>query len=398
MKMEIVYCVTVCCAIVVVILAWKVLNWAWLRPKKLEKCLRQQGLNGSSYKLLFGDIKEMSGMLEEAKSKPINLSDDIVTRIQPFIHKSIQTYGKNSFIWIGPKPLVYIIDPENIRDILSKNFHFQKPKGNPLGKLLASGLVDYETEKWAKHRKIINPAFHQEKLKQMLPAFYLSCSEIMSKWEKTVSTEGPCELDVWPDLQTLTSDVISRTAFGSSYEEGRRIFELQKEQAELVMQASQSIYIPGFWFLPTRRNKRMKEINKEVQASLRTIIDNRLKAMKAGEASSGDLLGILLESNFREIQQHGNKNIGMSIKDVIEECKLFYFAGQETTSSLLVWTMILLSRHPNWQTRAREEVLQVFGNNKPDVDGLNHLKIVTMILYEALRLYPPWNCTSSNYS
>ncbi|KAA8525637.1 hypothetical protein F0562_007481 [Nyssa sinensis] len=236
----------------------------------------------------------MAMMIEEAKSKPINLSDDIVSRIIPFIHKSIQTHGKDFFIWLGPKQMVYIRDPENIRDILYKNYHFQKVKGNPLS------------------------------------------SEIMSKWEKLVPREGSYELDVWPYLQTLSNDVISRTAFGSSYEEGRKIFELQREQAEYVILASQSIYIPGFGFLPTKRNRKMKEIDKQVQASLRTIINNRLKAMEAGEASNGDLLGILLESNFKEIQ-HGNKNIGLSIKDVIEECKLFYFAGQETIATLLVW-------------------------------------------------------------
>ena len=78
---------------------------------------------------------------------------------------------------------------------------------------------------------------------------YLSCSEIMSQWKEMVSIEGQCELDVWPYIETLTSDVISRTAFGSSYAEGRKIFQLQKEQAELVMQAAQTLYLPGMRFL-----------------------------------------------------------------------------------------------------------------------------------------------------
>ena len=125
----------------------------------------------------------------------------------------------------------------------------------------------------------------------------------------------------------------------------------------------------------------MKQIRKEVNALLWGIIDKRGKAMKAGETLNDDLLGILLESNFKEIQEHENdKNVGMCIKDVIEECKIFYFAGQETTSALLLWTMVLLSKHPNWQARAREEVLHVFGNNKPEGDGLNHLKIVSINL------------------
>ncbi|KAA8533433.1 hypothetical protein F0562_031133 [Nyssa sinensis] len=304
-------------------------------------------------------------MIKEANSRPINFSLDIVPRVLPFIHKSLNHYGKNSFIWVGPVPRVNIMEPELMRDILSKHFEFQKPKGNPLTRLLATGL-------------------------QILPAFYLSCSEMMSKWEKMVTTEGSCELDVWPYLETMSSDVISRTAFGSSYEEGRRIFQLQKEQAEHMIQVQQSLYIPGWRFLATKRNKRMKQIDKEVQALLRGIINKRVEAMSGGEASNDDLLGALLKYNFKEIQQNGqNKNVGMSIKEVIEECKLFYFAGQETTSVLLVWTMVLLSSHPNWQRLAREEVLQVFGNNNMDFDGLNHLKIVTMILYEVLRLYPP---------
>ncbi|PHT76758.1 Cytochrome [Capsicum annuum] len=277
-------CVTI--VIVLLVCLWRLLNWVWFRPTKLEKLLRQQGLKGNSYGILYGDAKDLPGMVKEAMSKRMNLSDDnIAQRLVPFFLEIIKKY-----------------------------------------------------------------------------------------------IEGSHKIDESPHLQQLTSDVICRTAFGSSYEEGRRIFELQKERAQHFMEAIRSVYIPGWRFLPTKRNRRMKEIERDVHASIRGIIDKRMKAMKAGEANNEDLLGILLEFNFREIEQHGDKDFGLSIEEVIQECKLFYFAGQETTSVLLVWTLILLSSHQDWQTRAREGVLQVFGSQKLDFDGLNHLKIVCILV------------------
>ena len=71
-------------------------------------------------------------------------------------------------MWFGPKPRVIITDPEQIKDVLNKIFDFPRTNSNPFFKLLAGGLVTYEGEKWAKHRKIINPAFHVEKLKVAL--------------------------------------------------------------------------------------------------------------------------------------------------------------------------------------------------------------------------------------
>jgi cytochrome P450 len=64
---------------------------------------------------------------------------------------------------------VNITDPEMIRDVFNKMYDFQKPNANPLGKLLANGLASHEGEQWSKHRKIINPAFHIEKLKESFP-------------------------------------------------------------------------------------------------------------------------------------------------------------------------------------------------------------------------------------
>ncbi|KAJ0044383.1 hypothetical protein Pint_04881 [Pistacia integerrima] len=342
--------------VTVVTWAWRLLNWVWFRPKKFEKYLRQQGLKGKPYRLLYGDLKENLMMIKEAKSRPLNLSDDVVPLVLPFIDKLVKEYGDNSFTWFGTVPRVIITNPNQLKEIFTKINDFQKSKArNPLVNLIATGLLEYEGEKWTKHRRIINPAFHQEKLKLMLPAFSKVCSELISEWKKLVSVEGSCEIDVWPELQRLTGDMISQTAFGSNYEEGRRIFQLQTELVDLAMQAAQSFYIPGLRLLPTKRNKRIKEIDNEMRALLMDIIKNREKAMKASEAATNnDLL-----------------------------------AGQETTTVLLVWTLLLLSKHQDWQARAREEVFQVFGDNKPNNDGLSHLKVVSMILYEVLRLYPP---------
>ncbi|KAL8512589.1 hypothetical protein ACS0TY_018906 [Phlomoides rotata] len=384
--MELVSIAAVVCCFVILYYTWKILNWVWFRPKKLEKRLRKQGFTGNSYNLFFGDMKEMSSMIKEAKSKPMNFSNDIVPRVLPIFHKALKNYGENCFLWFGPRAAVIMLDPEIIREVMSKSYIFQKPSGTVFTRMLARGVGTYETAKWAKHRRLITPAFHLDKVKHMVPSFYLSCGDMLSKWEKII--EGSCEVDVWPYLQAMTSDSISRTAFGSCYEEGRKIFDLQREQAQYIMEANRSVYIPGWRFLPTKFNMRMKEIVKEVESSLHGIISKRLKAMEAGEGSSDDLLGLLLESNNKEINENGSK-FGMSLKEVIEECKLFYFAGQETTASLLVWTMILLSKHKEWQVRARDEVLQVFGRGKPDYEELNHLKIVSMIFHEVLRLYPP---------
>ncbi|KAK9943973.1 hypothetical protein M0R45_009560 [Rubus argutus] len=321
---------------------WKALDWVWFKPKRLERCLREQGLKGNSYRLFYGDMKENSILLKQAKSKPMNLSGfhDIAPRLIPIVDQSVKTYGKNSFVWIGPIPRVNIMNPEDIKAVFTNIDDFQKPALNPFFRMLITGIASYEGEKWAKHRRIINATFHVEKLKRMLPAFHQSCNEMITEWKSLVPKQGSsCELDVWPSLQNLTPDVISRTAFGSSYHEGKKIFELLKEQMIYTLQTLQSVYIPGWRFIPTKMNRRLNQIDKEIKGLLKGVINKREQALKAA-------------------------------------------------SVLLVWTIVLLGQNQNWQDRARQEVLQVFGSNKPDFDGLNHLKVVTMILLEVLRLYP----------
>ncbi|XP_062022534.1 cytochrome P450 CYP72A616-like [Rosa rugosa] len=361
--------------------ALRVINVYWWRPRSLEKQLRKQGIRGRSYRLFQDDMKEISSSNMEAWSKPMSLNHQIAPRVFPFFYQMVQNYGKVSLCWIGTRPRLVIADPEMIKSILAdKNGHIIKPPLNPLVNLLQLGVTTLEGEQWAKRRRLISPAFHLEKLKGMVPAFETSCCGLISRWDKLVAGEGYCEVDVAPEFQNLAGDVIARTAFGSSYEEGKKIFELQKQQVVLVLEAYYGFYFPGLRFFPTKKNRRRYNLDNEIKGILRDMIRRKEQAIENGEVGGNDLLGLLLQCTKQEQN-------GMTIEDVIEECKLFYFAGQETTANWLTWTMIVLSMHPSWQGKAREEVLRVCGNETPDLDALNHLKIVSMILNEVLRLY-----------
>ncbi|WRX14261.1 Cytochrome P450 - like 10 [Theobroma cacao] len=78
-----------------------------------------------------------------------------------------------------------------------------------------------------------------------------------------------------------------------------------------------------------------------------------------------------------------------AFEDLVDECKTFYFAGQETTNSLLAWTVLVLAIHTDWQEKARREVIEVFGNKNPHSEGIANLKTMNLIINETLRLYPP---------
>ncbi|XP_078440026.1 cytochrome P450 CYP72A616-like [Wolffia australiana] len=364
------------------ILGWllKALQRLWWTPRTMEKKIRELGIDGTSYRFLFGDLRESMRLYKEAKLKPMPYSHDIVPRAQPFVAQLAKTYGKVYLTWLGPSPRIIIADPALIREVLlNKTESIGKPKPSRVLTYLLSGLVTLDREKWAVHRKIINPAFHIEKLKRMQPAFSSCCAELVGRWESLLGDKESCELDVWPELQNFTRDVISRAAFGSSFEQGQRIFQLLDELAKLTVESFANFQIPGYRFLPTKTNLRMKEIDAEVNSLLRGIIAKRETALQKGSDVNDDLLGLLLQSNESQ----------MTREEIIDECKLFYFAGQETTSNLLTWAMVTLAMNPNWQSRARAEVLQVYNQEKPDFERLSQLKIVSMIIQEVLRLYPP---------
>nr|XP_018678828.1 PREDICTED: cytochrome P450 72A15-like [Musa acuminata subsp. malaccensis] len=188
--------------LLLVVAVW-VVYFVWWTPRRLERALRPQGLDGTPYRFPHGDREQSARLDREVHAKPMPFSHSIIPRVAPFTHRTVSQYGKISFTWAGSVPEVTITD---------------------VGLFFFKGDFTYESEKWVKHRRILNPAFHMEKLKQM--GEYGGFGDRLR-------------------VSCLAGDVIARAAFGTSYEEGRRIYQLQAQQAVLFVQPARYLRIPG---------------------------------------------------------------------------------------------------------------------------------------------------------
>ncbi|XP_010533180.1 PREDICTED: cytochrome P450 734A1 [Tarenaya hassleriana] len=358
----------------------------WWRPRKIEEHFSKQGIRGPPYHFFIGNVRELVGMMLKASSHPMPFSHNILPRVLSFYHHWRKIYGATFLVWFGPTFRLTVADPDLIREIFSRSEFYEKNEAHPLIKQLeGDGLLSLKGEKWAHHRKIITPTFHMENLKLLIPVVVKSVTDMLDELSGNLSESGEIEIDVYEWFQILTEDVITRTAFGSSYEDGRAIFRLQSQQMLLCAEAFQKVFIPGFRFFPTKRNIKSWKIDKEIKKSLVKLIERRRASSSCsggGDAAAKDLLGLMIEAS--------KSSANVTVKDIVEECKSFFFAGKQTTSNLLTWTTILLAMHPEWQAKARDEVLRVCGSRDiPTKDDVVKLKTLSMIINESLRLYPP---------
>ncbi|XVF65177.1 hypothetical protein PTKIN_Ptkin09bG0225900 [Pterospermum kingtungense] len=378
---------TGCFCLYLLIAVFKVLYKYWWMPLHVQHILRSQGIKGPSYKFIHGSNKEATKLRNEELSKPMALTHDIFPRAMPHVSSWINRYGKNYLSWDGIRAQPVITEPELVKEVL-KNSEKAFPKRNPpihTRRLLGDGLVTTEGEKWVKHRKLANYAFHGESLKKMIPTIIASVEMMLDKWN---GQEGK-EIDVFQEFRLLTSEVISRTAFGSSYLEGEKIFDLLKKLSISLIRNQFKARVPvinKFW--KTADDIEADKLVKEIQESVMEIVKKREDKVGSGEDQDfgSDFLGLLVNA-----YHHLDEKNRFSLDDLVDNCKTFNFAGQETTNSLLAWTVLVLAIHTDWQEKARSEVIEIFGNQIPHSEGIAKLKTITMVINETLRLYGPAN-------
>ncbi|KAB2044946.1 hypothetical protein ES319_D01G126900v1 [Gossypium barbadense] len=358
-------------------------NTIWI-PFRIQNHFKKQGVTGPGYRPIFGNMPEIRRLFEEAMSKPSPLHDgdhDVLPRVAPFYHKWSNIYGKPFLYWSGSQPRLAISDPDLIKEITMNTGggSFDKTGFDPKGKILfGQGLIALFGQQWTLHRRILNRPFRMERVKECwLPDIVAETCKMLEKWEERRAGRDEFEMEVFKQLHDLSADIISRTAFGTFSEQGKQIFLLQEQQMQFFSLAVESLNIPGLRFLPTKNSREMWRLDKETNESIRALI----RANNETREESSSFLSLLMGSDEEE---------RLGEEEIIGEFKTFYFAGKETAANALAWALLLLGLNPEWQDKAREEVIRVLGSNKvPAAENLKDLKIVNMIIDETLRLYPP---------
>ncbi|KAF5179485.1 Cytochrome p450, partial [Thalictrum thalictroides] len=336
--------------------------------------MRSQGIKGPSYNFLHGNTKEAFDMKNQAMKTTLpTLSNVILPRVQPDIYLWTKLYGRNFLSWHGYRAELYVTEPDLIKEVLNnKNGVFKKSVGEKyMHKVMGNGLGIAEGKKWLKQRKLANHAFQIEKLKHMVPTIVGSVENMLEKWKHH---EGK-EINVHEEFRILTSDVLSKTAFGSSYLEGQKIFEKLGRLLSLVTANKLKVDLPIIGkLLNYYTNSEVDDLEKEIRESFMEIIRKRIEKKESGELDDygSDYLGLLVAAN-----KETDDEKKVSIDTLIDECKTAYFAGQDTTMALLSWVIFLLAIHTDWQEKARKEVFDLFGDKQPNTsdNSLAKMKI-----------------------
>ncbi|CAM8938331.1 unnamed protein product [Rhodiola kirilowii] len=355
-------------------------KFIWV-PRKLHLQFQKQGITGPGYHLIIGNASEIRSLILKSLSKPILLNHDIFHRAVPFYHLWSSMYGKTFIYWFGSTPRLAVSDPGMIKEVLlNSSGAFEKIDFNPTAKLLVGGgLVAISGEKWALHRRIANQAF--KSYFAWVPEAVASTEKMLERWEMERGGRVEFEVEVSKEFHQLTADIISRTAFGNSFEDGKKIFENQEKLIALTSLALRTVYIPTFRYWPTAKNRERWRLNKEIKEATEKLIH-----VDCDKGYSKNLLSLLRSPH----KNHEGKEEVLGVEDIINECKTFYLAGKETSGNFLSWAILCLAMSQDWQTLARDEVARVFkGKKAPAAEDLNELKLIALIINETLRLYPP---------
>jgi cytochrome P450 len=252
---------------------------------------------------------------------------------------------------------------------------------------LGNGLLTSQDEEYQRQRRLVQPLFTRRRVDQYAAAMCDEAEAAVERWRRAPGQV----IELIDETAGLALRTVTRILFGTDVTAAidvvQRSFPVLGEYTR--RRGFSPVRVPRQW--PTPANRRAAAAQRDLYQECDRIIAQRRAANDGvqGEAASdgnsdsgGDLLALLSRAGG----QDGDRLAATEVRDQV---LIFLLAGHETTATALAFALHLLARHPRAQARAREEVDAVLGGQVPGAQHLNALPYLTMVLKEAMRLYPP---------
>jgi cytochrome P450 len=289
-----------------------------------------------------------------------------------------RTYGDVVSFRTAAGRLVLLSHPADIRDVLvTHQANFTKSRGLERAKaLLGEGLLTAEGAAHRRQRRLLQPAFHRDRIGRYAAAMVENADRARSRWR-----EGE-PFDVAREMMRLTLSIVGRTLFDVDVEgQADRI-------GAAITRTLETFWISLLPFSDTIQRLPLPAIRHAHQA--REDLDATIYRMIAGRRAEGrdhgDVLSMLLAA---EDTGEGGEGGTLTDAQVRDEAMTLMLAGHETTANALTWTWYLLSQSGDARAEVQEEVDRVLGGRLPTAADVPALRAVERAVTEAMRLYPP---------
>ncbi|GBM33173.1 Cytochrome P450 4V2 [Araneus ventricosus] len=297
-------------------------------------------------------------------------------------------------IWFFCSPVIILTKAEAVEAILSDPKIIEKSWFYSwLRPVVGYGLVTSGNGKWRSRRRLLNPCFHSEILRDFVVVMNKQARVLIKRLQEETSKDST---DIVVPLSLCALDVICETILGVSISAQERavnefsqfVESVHRGMELIVERMGNCLHWSDFIYSFTANGKEMKKYIKIGEDFTRSVIQEKREKylrgdMKIGESKRSSLMDVLME--------HHLQTKDFSEEDIREELITFLVAGHDTTATSITWALYLIGLHPDVQAKIHKELDLVFGDDleRPvTVDDFKNLKYLERVFKESDRLYP----------